>query len=445
MKAFKYIQEQDPALFELLRLEHRRQAEGLELIPSENIVSKATLEAMGSILTNKYSEGYPHARYYGGNEVIDEVEDLARERAKQLFKVPHVNVQPYSGSPANLSVYTAVCDPGDTVLGQSLPEGGHLTHGWKASATSMFYNAVQYGVTLEGLIDLAEVESLAKKYKPKLIWVGATAYPRMLPFKEFARIADSIGAYLAADIAHVAGLVAGGVHGSPVDYVHIVTTTTHKTLRGPRGGIVMVTQKGIKKDAELAKKIDRAVFPGLQGGPHNHTTAGVAVALQEASTPAFRKYAKQIVINAQALAKQLTKEGLEVVSGGTDNHLILLKVGAGRGAIMELALDAIGLTTNKNTIPAEPVSPFFPSGVRLGTPSVTTRGMKVREMQQIGRWIAKVYQLTLDMQLPEGAAADRRMYLASLREVFAKHPELKKMRKEVHALCKQFPIPGSFA
>lgn len=444
-QSFTHIKKQDKELYSLIEREQKRQAEGLELIPSENIVSKATLEAMGSILTNKYSEGYPYARYYGGNEVIDEIEDLARERARKLFGVPYVNVQPYSGSPANLAVYVATCKPGDTVMGHLLTAGGHLTHGWKASATSMFYNTVQYGVTPDGRIDLKEVEQMAKKYKPKLIWVGATAYPREFPFKALAKIADSVGAYLVADIAHIAGLVAGGVHTSPVLYAHIVTTTTHKTLRGPRGGMIMVTAKGLKKDPDLAQKVDKAIFPALQGGPHDHTTAGIAVALKEASSAKFKKYAVQIVTNARALADTLQKEGMELVSGGTDNHLLLVKCGTGRGAIMEVALDAIGLTVNKNTIPDEPASPFFPSGIRLGTPSVTTRGLKVKEMRQLGKWIADVYRITESEMLPKTKLTDKkRAYLRELAKRVAKYPDIKRMRAEVLALCERFPVPDSF-
>src|SRR3989344_2731145 len=314
MELYPYIKKQDKETYKLLLAEEKRQAEGLELIPSENIVSKAVREAMGSCLTNKYSEGYPHARYYGGNEIIDVVEDAARDRAKKLFGVPHANVQPYSGSPANFAVYLATCNPGDTVMGQMLTAGGHLTHGWKANATSLFYKAVQYGVKGDGYLDLKEIARLAKKNKPKLIWVGATAYVREFPFKELAKIADSVGAYLAADIAHIAGLVIAGAHTSPVPYAHIVTTTTHKTLRGPRGGMIMVTKKGLAKDPELASKIDRAIFPNLQGGPHDHTTAGIAVALKEDATPAFRAYGKQIVKNAKALGDALMKNGIELVS-----------------------------------------------------------------------------------------------------------------------------------
>lgn len=438
------IKKQDPALYKMLIDEQKRQRDGLELIPSENIVSKAVLEAMGSMLTNKYSEGYPHARYYGGNEVIDEIEDLARERAKKVFGVPHANVQPYSGSPANLAVYVATCNPGDTIMGHLLTAGGHLTHGWKVSVTSMFYNAVQYGVKPNGYLDLDEIKKLAKKRKPKLIWVGATAYVREFPFKELAKIADSVGAYLAADIAHVAGLVAAGAHKSPAKYAHIITTTTHKTLRGPRGGMIMVTEKGLKKDPKLADKIDRAIFPNLQGGPHDHTTAGIAAALKEASTAKFKKYGHQIVKNAHALAEELKKHGVKLVSNGTGNHMILVKVGKGRGAILSIALDAVGITTNKNTIPDEPASPFFPSGIRIGTPSITTRNMKEREMKKIAKWIAQVLEITKDEQLPDGKKKAKNEYLADFTKRICKDNEIKKLRAEVRALCRAFPAPDSF-
>ncbi len=443
MKLYRHIHKEDKELYNALVAEEGRQAEGIELIPSENIVSQAVREAMGSCLTNKYSEGYPHARYYGGNENIDAVEDIARDRAKKLFGVPHANVQPYSGSPANLAVYLATCNPGDTIMGHLLTAGGHLTHGWKASATSMFYNAVQYGVKPDGYLDLKEIARLAKKHRPKLIWVGATAYVREFPFKELSKIAESVGAFLAADIAHVAGLVVAGAHKSPVPYAHIVTTTTHKTLRGPRGGMIMVTKKGLAKDPELGAKIDRAIFPNLQGGPHNHTTAGIAVALKEASTAKFRRYGGQIVKNAQALGKELSARKVELVSGGTDNHMLLVKCGTGRGAIVEIALDAIGLTTNKNTIPGELSSPFYPSGIRIGTPSVTTRGMKEKEMRQIGRWIAAVMAHTTDAVLPEDKSK-RKEYLAQFKKRMHSNPSLKKMRVEVKRLCAAFPIPDSF-
>lgn len=442
-QTFTHIKKEDPELYEMLMREQSRQTEGIELIPSENIVSKAVLEAMGSILTNKYSEGYPRARYYGGNEHIDDIEALARERAKKLFGVPHVNVQPYSGSPANFAVYLATCNPGDVVMGQSLPDGGHLTHGWKVNVTSLFYKSVQYHVTLDGRLDLAEIKKLAQEYKPKLIWVGATAYPREFPFKELAAIADSIGAYLAADIAHITGLVISGVHASPVPHAHIVTTTTHKTLRGPRGGMIMVTKKGLEKDPELAKKIDRAIFPMLQGGPHNHTTAAIAVSLKEASTKKFKKYGENVVKNAKALADALTKKKVTLVSGGTDNHMILVECGKGKGYFVEYALDLIGITVNKNTIPAEPASPFYPSGIRIGTPSVTTRGMGTKEMKQIAVWIAAVMAELKDEEMPEEPEA-RKEYLKAFKKRAQANLVFAKLRKEVRSLCKQFPIADSF-
>lgn len=442
MDRYLSVKKEDKQIYSAITREKRRQEEGLELIPSENIVSQAVLEAMGSILTNKYSEGYPHARYYGGNEIIDEVEDIARDRAKKLFKVPHANVQPYSGSPANFAVYVATCKPGDTVMGLLLTAGGHLTHGWKFSVTSMFYNAVQYSVKPDGYFDLDEVRRLAREHKPKLIWVGITAYAREVPFEAFGKIADEVGAYLAADIAHIAGLVVAGAHKSPVPHVHIVTTTTHKTLRGPRGGMIMVTKKGLAKDPELAQKIDKAIIPNTQGGPHNHTTAAIAVALKEAATPKFRAYGKQIVKNARALAKTLTGRGIELVTGGTDNHMLLMKCGTGRGAIVEIALDAVGLTTNKNTIPEEPSSPFYPSGIRLGTPSMTSRRMKEKEMAIIGTAIAEVMEIIKDEQLPE--KSERKAYLAGCRKRFAKNKDLAAIRTKIRTLCKKFPIPTKF-
>lgn len=443
MDRYTSVKKQDKQIYTEIVREKKRQEEGLELIPSENIVSQAVLEAMGSILTNKYSEGYPHARYYGGNEVIDEIEDIVRDRAKKLFKVPYVNVQPYSGSPANLAVYLATCDPGDTVMGLLLTAGGHLTHGWKASATSMFYKSVQYTVKPDGYLDLDEIARLAREHKPKLIWVGATAYVREFPFKELGKIADEVGAYLAADIAHIAGLVVAGAHVSPVPHVHIVTTTTHKTLRGPRGGMIMVTKKGLAKDVELGTKVDRAIFPNLQGGPHDHTTAAIGVALKEAATPAFRAYGKQIVKNAKALAKALMVRDVELVTNGTDNHMMLMKCGFGRGAIVEIALDTIGLTTNKNTIPDEPSSPFYPSGIRLGTPSVTTRKMKEKEMQIIGDCIADAIEVVKNIELP-AEKSERKAFLAKCRKQFQNNKQLAMIRKEVMALCKKFPIPAKF-
>ncbi len=449
MPSAKVLRKTDPFVFDLIHRESNRQTDGLEMIPSENYVSPSVLVAMGSIFTNKYSEGYPRKRYYGGNEIVDEVEELAIARAKKLFGVEHVNVQPYSGSPANLAVYLATCAPGDHVMGQSLTAGGHLTHGWKVSATGIFYQSSQYGVMdklVNGdLFDYDEIRSLAKKHKPKLIWVGATAYPLKFDYAKFAKIADEVGAYLAADIAHIAGLIVAGAHPSPVPHVHIVTTTTHKTLRGPRGAMIMVTKKGVTKDPDLPGKVDRAVFPGLQGGPHDHTTAAIAVALREASTPSFRTYGKQIVKNAQALGKALVKEGFVLVAGKTENHLILVdltnRLGAGGGVFMQLALDKVGISLNKNTIPGEPGSPFYPSGVRLGTPCVTTRGMKEKEMKRIASWYKKVLEEIADKRLPSDKEA-RIAYLKTFRKEIDHNKTLAKIRKEVTSLARRFPVPG---
>src|SRR3990167_689220 len=377
------ISKTDPEIYALLKKELERQQYGLEMIPSENNVSKAVMQAMSSVFTNKYSEGYPKKRYYGGNQFVDEVELLAIERAKKVFNVVHVNVQPYSGSPANFAVYIAVMQKEDVVMGLNLSDGGHLTHGFKASSTGQLYKSVPYHVKADGYIDLEEVERLALEHKPKLMWVGYTAYAREFPFEELGKIADKVGAYLAADIAHISGLVAAGVHKSPSPYVHIVTTTTHKTFRGPRGGIIMVTQKGLGKDPDLANKIDKAVFPGLQGGPHDNQTAAIAVALKEASTPAFKTYAAQIVKNSKALASALLNYNFTLSGGGSENHLILidLKSTGVNGAIAAIALEVAGIVVNKNSVPFETNPPFYPSGIRLGTPAITTLGMKEAEMK----------------------------------------------------------------
>ena len=320
-----YLKQTDPKIYELIEAEKQRRKEGLEMIPSENHTSPSVLEALGSILTDKYSEGYPGKRYYGGNQFIDQIENLAIERAKKVFGVPYVNVQPYSGSPANFAVYLAVCNPGDTIMGQNLPDGGHISHGWKVNITSKIFKSIPYHVKKDGYIDIEEARALAIEHKPKLIWCGATAYVREFPFEEISKIADEVGAYFVADISHIAGLVIAGAHKSPVDFAHIVTTTTHKTLRGPRGGIIMVTEKGLSKDPELGEKVDKAIFPGgVQGGPHNHQTAAIAVALGEALKPEFKEYGKQIVKNSRALAEGLMENGVKIVSGGTDNHMIVI-------------------------------------------------------------------------------------------------------------------------
>ncbi len=440
------IEKTDPEVFAIIKKEGKRIEEGLEMIPSENYASKAVLQALGNYFNCKYSEGYPKKRYYGGNKFIDEVELLAIERAKKAFKVPHANVQPYSGSPANLAVYVATCKLGDVIMGHNLPDGGHLTHGWKASVTGQFYKSIPYHTKADGYLDLDEIKMLAKEHKPKLIWVGATAYVREFPFEEIGKIADSIGAYLAADIAHISGLVIAGAHKSPVPYAHIVTTTTHKTLRGPRGGIIMATQKGLDKDPELAEKIDRAVFPGLQGGPHDNQTAAIAVALGEALRPEFKEYGKQIVKNSKALAKRLIENGIKLVTNGTDNHMILIDLtpfGKGNGIFVQEALEEANITVNKNTIPAEPASPFYPSGIRLGTPAITTRGMKEKEMQIIGKWIADVIKEVKDFELPEGKE-ERNAYLRKFKEKIKRNENIRGIKKGVIELCNKFPLYPDF-
>ena len=406
----------DPDIAELIQAEARRQRDTIRLIPSENYVSVAVLEATGSVLTNKYSEGYPGRRYYEGQQVIDQLERIARERAEQLFGVDHANVQPYSGSPANLAVYLAFAAPGDTVMGMSLPMGGHLTHGWNVSATGKWFHAVQYGVRADtGRVDMDEVRDLAMRERPKIIFCGGTAIPRTIDFPAFAEIAQESGAILVADIAHIAGLIAGGAHPSPVGYADVITTTTHKTLRGPRGAMIMST-------AERASAIDKAVFPGLQGGPHNHTTAGIAVALREASQPSFRTYAEQIVANAKALADALLARGYTLVSGGTDNHLILLDLtaqGIG-GKPAAKALDRAGIETNYNTVPFDQRKPFDPSGLRIGTPAITTRGLSESHMDQIAGW--------MDEAIVAAAKDDE--------------DTIERIAAEVRELLAGFPMPG---
>ena len=409
----------DPEVAGLITDEIERQASTICLIPSENYVSRAVLEAMGSVFTNKYSEGYAGRRYYEGQQVVDRLEPLAIERAKRLFRVEHANVQPYSGSPANLAIYLAFCEPGDTVMGMALPMGGHLTHGWGVSVTGKWFRPVQYDVRRDtGRVDLDEVRELARAERPKLIFCGGTAIPRTIDFAGFAEIAREVDAILVADIAHMAGLIAGGAHPSPTGHAEVLSTTTHKTLRGPRGAMLMTT-------SEHARAIDRAVFPGLQGGPHNHTTAAIAVALGEALQPDFFEYAQQVVDNAKALAAALLERGFELVSGGTDNHLLLVDLTSKgvTGKVAAEALDRARITVNYNTVPYDPRKPFDPSGVRLGTPAVTTRGMTEPEMAAIARWI------------DEGVNAAARQDEATIERIAG----------EVAELARSFPIPGPSA
>ena len=411
-----HVARTDPEIASLIEGEARREFEKIRLIPSENYASAAVLEASGSVLTNKYSEGYPGRRYYEGQQYVDAIETLAVERAQALFGVDHANVQPYSGSPANLAVYLAFASPGDTIMGMSLPMGGHLTHGWPVSVTGRWFHAVQYTVRADtGRVDMDEVRDLALRERPKILFCGGTAIPRTIDFPAFAQIAAEAGAVLVADIAHIAGLIAGGAHPSPAGHVDVITTTTHKTLRGPRGAMIMST-------AEHASALDKAVFPGLQGGPHDHTTAAIAVTLHEAAQPDFRAYAYQVVANARALAGALTGRGYDLVSGGTDNHLILVDLtrqGIG-GKPAARALDRAGLELNYNTVPYDPRKPFDPSGIRLGTPAITTRGLGEEHMPLIAAW--------LDDAIAAAAKDDE--------------ATLDRIAGEVRDLLAGFPMPG---
>jgi glycine hydroxymethyltransferase len=430
-------------IFSLIKQEQQRQQDMIGLIPSENIVSHEVASVLSSSLSNKYSEGYSKRRYYEGNQIIDQIELLAMERVKKLFSVPHVNVQPYSGSPANSAIQFALMEPGETMMGLALSSGGHLTHGHPTVTFSgRFYKTVQYGLDADARIDFKQVRALAKEHKPKVIFAGNTAYPFILDFAKFREIADEVGAWLVADISHITGLVVAGEHPSPVPEVDVVMTTTHKTFRGPRGAMILVTDRGLKRDPDLAKKIDAAVFPGLQGGPHNATTAGIAIAAAEAATPKFKKYGQQIRKNATKLAETLMKRGVKLVGNGTENHLMIMDLsdkGLGLGTQTAYAMDLAGIYANKNTVPNEPCSPFYPSGVRLGTPLITSRGMKEKEMVKIGNWIADVVEEVKQFELP-AEKEKRSAFLKEFRLEVQKNKKLKKIRTEVKKLCAEFPI-----
>lgn len=443
-------------IFKLIEKEEQRQKEMIGLIPSENIVSPEVSEVLSSCLSNKYSEGYAGRRYYEGSQIVDEIELLAIERVKKLFDVPYVNVQPYSGSPANMAIYFATMQPGDTLMGLKLAMGGHLTHGHpKVTGSGRFYNSVQYGLGADARIDFAEVSRLAKEHQPKVIVAGNTAYPFELDFKEFRKIADEVGAWLVADISHVTGLVIAGEHMSPVPYADIVMTTTHKTFRGPRGAMIMVTERGLKRDQKMGQKIDSAIIPGLQGGPHNATTAAIAVAAAQAATPEFKAYGKQIVKNAKALANALQAKGLQLVGGGTENHLILVDLtpyGVSFGTQAAFAMDVAGMYANRNTIPNEQGSPFHPSGLRLGTPLVTTRGMKEPEMEQIADWIFRSIEVVKNYQIPQDLVVEKTKesvashkkevtaFLAQFRKEALENSELLSIREEVKKMTKSFSM-----
>ncbi|MBD3300558.1 MAG: aminotransferase class I/II-fold pyridoxal phosphate-dependent enzyme [Candidatus Moranbacteria bacterium] len=423
---YQNLRKEDKEVYDLIEKELERQKNGLEMIPSESYASRAVLEAMGSIFNNKYSEGFPKKRYYGGQEYTDQIEQLAIDRAKALFGVDHVNVQPYSGSPANQAAYFALCEPGDRIMGMDLSNGGHLTHGHKVNFSGRYFNSISYGVGKDERIDFDQVEQLLKKHRPKLIFAGATAYPREYDFETFGKLARKYDAFFVADIAHIIGLVIAGEHVSPVGHAHVITSTTHKTLRGPRAGIIMCNgdpSNPLKKPDKISERnlptlIDRAIFPGLQGGPHEHTIAGIAVALREASTEEFLRWANQVVKNAAALASIFLERGFKLVSGGTDNHLVLMDVTSKDldGKIAEETLDKIGISVNKNTIPGDKRPAFSPSGIRLGTPCATIRGMKEGEMKILGKAICDAL------------------------ENYENEQKIKRIEEEVRALCREFPI-----
>ena len=415
-----YLKQTDPQINDLILLEKKRQRQTLMMIPSENYASQATEQAVGSILGNKYAEGYPNKRYYQGQEYVDQIEQLCIDRAKRAFNVPFVNVQPYSGSPANTAVFFALLNPGDTVMGLALSSGGHLTHGHpKVTFSGKYFNSIQYTVKPDGFIDYDDLGKQVLKIKPKLIVAGTTAYPRTLDFAKFSAIADSTNSWLVADISHITGLILAGVHPSATPHAHIITTTTHKTLRGPRGAMIMATTKGIKRNENLGLLINKAIFPGLQGGPHLNTIAGIAVALKEAQTPAFKAYGKQIVKNASTLAATLKKHGLDIVTDGTDNHLIVADVRPLnlKGKEAAVMLEKAGIVCNYNTVPFDPNPPFNPSGIRLGTPGCTSRGMKESQMKEIGQLIASVLK---------------------------KEMSPSKASTQVRSLCRAFPIPKTY-
>ncbi len=437
------LKTKDPVVFDLIKKEEKRQKEVLEMIPSENYASKEVLEALGTVLNNKYSEGYPKKRYDQGNAVADEVEILAQERAKKLFNVPFANVQALSGSAMNLAVYFALLEPlKGKIMGLALAFGGHLTHGQPQSISGKFFKSTLYTLGKDGRLDFAAIEKQALKEKPDIIVCGFTAYSGIIDFEKFGEIADKVGAYLLADVSHIAGLIAAGVHPSPVPYAHIVTTTTHKTLRGPRGALIMVTDKGLKKDPELGKKIDTAIIPGIQGGPHDNQTAAIAVALKEASTPSFKKYGEQIVKNSKKLAQELTKYGFDLVSGGSENHLLLIDLRNKKvnGAIAALALEVAGIVVNKNGVPNDTNPPFYPSGIRLGTPAITTRGMREKEMVKVAKWINEAILEVQNLKLPQDKA-ERSVFWKKFKAEIYRNKKLLNIARQVKALCVKFPLP----
>lgn len=441
-----FLKKTDKKIFDLISKEERRQEETLMLIPSENYASKASCEAVGSVLGNKYAEGYPYKRYYQGQKYIDAIENLVIERAKKAFKVPHANVQALSGSPANMAVYFALLKPGDTLMGLSLSHGGHLTHGASVSITGTYYRSLSYILGKDGVMDYDLIQNLALKAKPKIIIAGITAYPLQLNWKKFAAIAKKVKAYLMADIAHLAGLVIAGAYPNPAPFVDIITTTTHKTLRGPRGALIMATKKGLRKDKNLAKKIDKAVFPGLQGGPHINAIAGIGVALKEAQTQRFKKYAFQIVKNSKVLAKELKRHGFNLAAGGSNTHLILVDL-RNKGLIGNLAaeaLEAANIVLNRNAVPFDANPPFYPSGIRLGTPGVTSRGMREAEMIKIANWITQVVDQASEVKRKMKLSFEEEKKSDSRQKIINSCSIISNIRSKVKKLCLQFPITKEY-
>lgn len=439
----KNLKRTDPQIYNLIKLEERRQKDVLEMIASENYASQAIIETLGTVLTNKYSEGFPNKRYYQGNANIDGIETLATERAKKLFGVAYVNVQALSGAPANSAVYFALLENGQKLMGLALTSGGHITHGHKLGLSGRLFTFAHYTLGEDGLLDYDLIEKQVMKEKPQLLICGYTAYPRKINFKRFGEIADKAGCYLMADISHITGLIVAGVHMSPVPYVDIITTTTHKTLRGPRGAMIMVTAKGLKKNPDLPQRIETSIIPGLQGGPHDNQTAAIAVALKEASTASFKKYGEQIVKNAKTLSEELKKYGFELVSGGTDNHLILIDLRNKKvnGRVAAIALEAAGIVLNYNGVPGDSMPPLYASGIRLGTPAITTRGLKEAQMKKVAKWYNDAIKEVEGFELPLADKVKRAELMKEYNAKIAKNKNLAKMASEIKSFLVKFPVP----
>ena len=442
----EYLKKKDRKIYSLILKERKRQEETLMMIPSENIASKAVEEAIGSCFGNKYAEGYPKRRYYQGQQFADELENLVIERAKKLFGVPFANVQALSGSPANFAVYNALLEPGNKIMGLALSAGGHLTHGAQHNMSSKYFTSIPYYVTKKGIIDYQEIKRLAKKEKPKIIIAGITAYPRIVNWQRFAKIADEIGAYLLTDVSHLAGLIVADAYPSPVPYADIITTTTHKTLRGPRGAIILVTEKGLQKNPRLGKLINKSIIPGIQGGPHLNTIAGIGVALKEASSRKFIHYGKQIVKNAQTLAQELKKNGFNLVSGGTDSHLILIDLRPNHllGNTVAEAMEKANIILNRNAIPFDPNPPFYPSGIRLGTPGLTSRGMKEKEMIKIAHWITEIVDNLNQIKHHLKINDEQEKKRINRQKIIKKAKSIRKIKQAVKKLCHHFPIKREY-